>query len=441
MGPVEIMTHFQQLEKKLDLFDQYLNDAPWWDSVRYDVYAFLEGTLMGSPPRQGCPPFRRRIITSVRGAISRQILNTKLRRNRGGVLSLRAPRTREGDETVDRILDPISALFQGDIRQITTHPRRYHVPVVHASSRSGTVPTTLAKTIRAFAATFDLSQGDMKMLERTIRFRRHVYEVELAAYRRLLDLARPELLVLVQNGIEKSLFFAAKERGIPTVEAQHGLIGFSHPAYSYSPDISYNEQKTFPDLFLTFSEHWATVCHFPAGATVSVGNDSFSPAPIATKAMGATMFASSSIHHSEMVPWTREVAMALPDRRIFYKLHPNQAADATRIVKDFRNLPNIEVISGQTAASTLMKEVSHVVAVCSTVVYEALQAGRKVLLLPESNHRCHLDVFNLKQVDVPSSPAELICALTKPCIFNEPLQFFDRFDPDKARTAINGLRS
>ena len=441
MDTRELMTLFQRFEKEHSLFDQLSDNAPWWDSVRYDVYLFLEGIFLGRPPPQSNPPMWRRTITSVRGAISRRNLYAKLSQEKGGALCLRAPRNREGSKTIDRVIDPIAALFQGEIREIDTFPRRYHVPIVQASSRSGSIPATVGETLSVLSATFDISQDQVDLLKRAIRFRRHVYEVELSAYRRLLDLAQPKLLVLVQNGIEKSLFCAAKERGIPTVEAQHGLIGFSHPAYSYSPDISYNKQKTFPDLFLTFSEHWATVCHFPADAIVSVGNDSFNPASVATKAMGATMFVSSFIHHAEMVPWVSEVAMALPDRRIFYKLHPNQAADATRIVKDFRNLPNIEVISGQTAASTLMKEVSHVVAVCSTVVYEALQAGRKVLLLPESNHRCHLDVFNLKQVDVPSSPAELICALTKPCIFNEPLQFFDRFDPDKARTAINGLRS
>lgn len=431
------MTRFQRLEKEQGLFDQLVLDRPWWDSVRFNVFKFLEEKLTECNPEPCQPSKWRRLISSARSAVSRRKLYRHLSQNQGKILFIRAPRTRQGDKISDRILDPIMALFPNETQHIDTIPRRYHVPSVQMSSRSGSVPKTLGETLKIFAATFDLSQDHVDMLEQTIRVRRHVFEVELEGYRRLLDLASPKLLVLVQNGIEKSLFLAAKERGIPTVEAQHGLIDFSHPAYSYAPDISYDRQATFPDLFLTFSEHWELACHYPAGASISVGNDSLCPALTVVQKIAAVMIVSSYLHQASLAPWVKKVAESIPERRIIYKLHPNQAAVADSITAEFDDLPNVDVISHQTSTSTLMKEVSHVVAVNSTVVYEALQAGRRVLLIPELNYRSHCDIFDLPEVEVPLSPAELVRALAKPCLAGKPVRFFDRFDHEKTREILS----
>ena len=56
------------------------------------------------------------------------------------------------------------------------------------------------------------------------------------------------------------------QAGIKVVEGQHGLIGYSHAAYSYPRDVEYGDRSTFPTVFLAFSDYWVRTCFYPAGS-------------------------------------------------------------------------------------------------------------------------------------------------------------------------------
>jgi hypothetical protein len=290
--------------------------------------------------------------------------------------------------------------------------------------------------IEAILETFAIPQDRAKDLERIIRFRRHVFEVEQQGYDRLFKQARPRMVVFVQNGIEKALLRTARVHRIPTVEVQHGLIGFAHPAYSYSPDIDYEGQSTFPDLFMTFSEYWEKTCFFPVTAHVPVGNDSYSVERVASETRCAAMVIGAKAHHDVLVSWIRGLAALSPDRRLLYKLHPSQKPAAAEISMQLSDLPNVEVLTAPVPAASLFKDVSHVIAISSTVAYEALQAGLGVCILPENNYQFHRDIIDLPGVMVPLTPEELDRAIGTKSAATAPPRFFEPFDSDRARYVL-----
>jgi len=430
----DLMTRFQRFEKDADLFAQTVNGAPWWDCVRYDVHSFLGQVLLGRGVAAAPQTFSRRIAGQALASAKRWNLYLTLERDQ--ILLIRAPRAQQAGRFVDIALDPIGDLLSGKTATIDTFPRRYHVPHLQASSRSGSVPPDLARTIAALLEAFSIPQSQAADLEKIIRFRRLVFETELRSYDRLFRRARPRMVALVQNGIEKALFATARAHGIPTAEVQHGLVGFSHSAYSYAPDIDYTNQPTFPDMFFSFSEFWNSACHYPAGACLAVGNDSYCVKTLPPAPAGAAMVVSASIYHETLSAWVRAISALSPHRRIIYKLHPGQIRRADQIIQQFSDLPNVEVMAAPVPASALLGDVSHVIVVCSTVAYEALQAGRGVCLVPEQDYHCHKDIIGLPGVAVPPTPEALDRALDTESPACKPPRFFDPFNPTAALAAL-----
>lgn len=78
---------------------------------------------------------------------------------------------------------------------------------------------------------------------------------ETAMWDRLLDTFRPAKVLLVDGySSNAALIFAARRRGITTIEVQHGSCVRSHKGYRR---IAGCEASLFPDYFLAWSQFWA----------------------------------------------------------------------------------------------------------------------------------------------------------------------------------------
>ncbi len=88
----------------------------------------------------------------------------------------------------------------------------------------------------------------------------YVYLSFRKSYKSVLDTIRPQVLVIEGHyDIMKMVFIElAKERNIPTIELQHGMVWT--PAYNY---YKKREIHQFPDYFFTFSKYWNTQARFP----------------------------------------------------------------------------------------------------------------------------------------------------------------------------------
>ena len=79
---------------------------------------------------------------------------------------------------------------------------------------------------------------------------------------KILDRIQPKVIVEVVGYETNKMILneLAKERGIPTIELQHGVIGRGHLAYNYFKKREY----TFtPDYLFLFSDYWKNTASFP----------------------------------------------------------------------------------------------------------------------------------------------------------------------------------
>jgi hypothetical protein len=97
----------------------------------------------------------------------------------------------------------------------------------------------------------DLSSAMAGLVERAVTF---VAEREVAG--RWLDLVQPRAILLVcyYETCYLSLISAARQRGIPTADLQHGMNGTVHAAYTHWTAVPDEGYDVLPDLFLTWGE-------------------------------------------------------------------------------------------------------------------------------------------------------------------------------------------
>lgn len=426
---------FMDLEREHDLFRQ-----PDWDPVRYDLFYRAYRAMTGAPSVIPPPPgqtLRQRVGRLQRQGLRMRLMQ-RLARHRREVLVIQAGRQTIGDHRTDPALEGLLRLMPGRYHVIDTVPRYYHLPEV-----GRLVLTPLSDPVASMAQSLArLAQGTVAAddLHRLAQEQMAVFHLRHQGYLRLLRRAAPRLVLAVQNGSEKPLFKAARTLGIPVVEAQHGLIGFGHPAYSYAPDIDYRGVDTLPNIFTTYSDHWSRSCHYPVNEVIPLGNDFMIPrGPAAPAADGEVMVISANIYHTALSAWLRTAAQALPGRRFVYKLHPNQGPDLAQIQQELADLPNVRVVDGQVKASDLLASTAHLVVVQSTVLYEALQAGIPASIVPIQNYQISQDTFDLPGVEVVETPQHLARRLGQDAPPPAPTQFFAPLDAPAAHALLERL--
>lgn len=436
----EFMARFHLLERDLALFDNKVDGELWWDSVRCEVCNFLYDCLTGLTYSSAHrPAARSRALGRARRTAQRWALFADATLRHRDLLVIRAPRSVVDGVRHDIVLDPITSLVAERSRVINTLPRRYHLPDGGAFS-AGTVPAGLDAIAAELISAYAIDPHQCAALVAHIYRLRADYAGAVRGYNVLFDRARPKGVLMVQNGIEKALFHVANARGIPTAEAQHGLIGFGHTNYSYPKDVDYSQQTAMPSLFLTFSEFWSQAGYYPAARHAVIGTDHFGAGirPVRT-GRGTVMVIAADIYNDELLALTRDLAAHLPGRRIVYKLHPNQEAQEADICAAFADLPHVEVGAAGTPAVRLMDDVTHLVAIQSTVVYEALQSGRRIVIVPRHDYHVHSDLFGLPSVSLAGNGAAMAAALDIPANGAPGPTFFERFDPKRAQAVLTSL--
>lgn len=434
------MTEFHAIERDMGLFDDLVNGEPWWDTVRYNVCCYIFECMIGSSYSAANRLERRpNPLGALRRNGLRHLLYAKALVGRSDVLALRAPRTTVHGRYRDTILDPLVGLIPRTLT-VDTLPRRFHLPDYVQARWPGTAPEYLPEIARALLSAFGIDGSNSDRLEAIIRRSRGEFACQVSGYHRLFDLATPRLVMLVQNGIEKALFNVARTRGVPVVEAQHGAVGFGHPQYSYARGRDYDRVAFMPDLFLTFSDFWQRHVYYPARRQASIGSGAMRPEVAQPGAsLGKVMVCSANIYHRALAAVTRDAAALLSDRTFIYKLHPNQSIDERAITAEFADLPNVIVGAPGIPALEMLDGVSHLVAIQSTVVYEALQGGRRVCIVPGLDYALHADVFDQPGVDVTPTLNDLVVALDMlPPAAPYPV-FFDPFDSAAARELLAPL--
>ena len=101
----------------------------------------------------------------------------------------------------------------------------------------------------------------------------------------------------------------------------------------------------------------------------------------------------------------------------------------------FKPYPNIEVIAKEYSIQRLLEKTRILITIQSTAVYEALQAGRKVILLKRSTYERHQDIFDNSNVHLVSNANDLTNAINAP-IDKNIVEFFSNFNNEVLQAAL-----
>src|SRR5258707_10687087 len=198
------------IERRLEVFSDRSAGLPWWDGVRYDVYEFLFSAVAGT---SAVPAARRSLYSRAVGWVKRTsmcaILNARSKVFRYDVMVFRAPRQLKNGRPLDPGIDDLVPLCPGRVLTINTYPNYYHLRR-RGRGREAKIGAALERLIGALKSEVGCSWDEMA-LRKLIEIRLADFASALIAYRRLFARVRPRLVIMTQNGLEKTLFLAAHE--------------------------------------------------------------------------------------------------------------------------------------------------------------------------------------------------------------------------------------
>lgn len=291
---------------------------------------------------------------------------------------------------------------------------------------------------RILANTYNVDSAD---LDSFIHDKISSYKSKYFFYKILFILASPKIIFMVQNGIQKAMFKAANDLGIPIVELQHGYIGYFHPAYSYPKKISNNLIEHYlPSYVFLFSDFWKKNIYYPTKfesvGQLSISDDS------SIISSDDLLFISANVYHKYLINIAIETAIFFKNRTIIYKLHPNQVKDFDSIKLQCSNFSNIRILLSDWSISELINRNKNVILLQSTVAYEALQNKNMVYILKQADYKVHSDIF--EYVDLFDTSDELIKLIQKnenaKSVKDTPT-FFEPFNKDKFLKVIQEIES
>lgn len=179
----------------------------------------------------------------------------------------------------------------------------------------------------------------------------------------------------------------AAERGIPTIELQHGVTGKEHTAYNYPKDTMVRQ---FPQYFFTFSSYWCTEARYPIPGDHcrAVGFPYLERN--AVKYLGIEKDTKRVILFISQKPIGKElsdIAVTLNQKidgnvyRIIYKLHPGEYDDWKNDYPDLEQ-SGIEVIDNYKTELYYLFAIStyQVGALSSTAIFEGLYFGLQTFI-------------------------------------------------------------
>ncbi|WJG21756.1 hypothetical protein [Vibrio furnissii] len=377
----ELMIAFQKMEKENNLFDIEYNQTLVWDTIRYNVFQALQ--MQYIPVKmQG---LYKRVIKRTISSITQLMFLVRAMKNDDNILVCKTSRKKNEhcyiDEYSKYVLEKLSKKRVAEIEL-------YHLAgglansrnLFYYSSESKLSVKFLSEILEIIKINFP-SLYEEKTLTAAIQDAYSKYRSERNFYERVFKYTSIERVFLVQNGLQKGLLHAAKLHGVKVIELQHGYVGFTHPAYSY-PNIASGQCTYLPKEFWIFSQFWAREINMPNTEFKIIGYDFKDFKDTTGKNV---LFISRDNHHKVLVDYLKAL-VDKTNKKITYKLHPNQIDELAIIRNELSQYENVQVVLNEKSIEDCIKESSDIVCIQSTVVFEALQSNRKVICIKECDY-------------------------------------------------------
>jgi len=446
---------FYQMEEEQDLFTLQLADGTYyWDIIRRDIHISVNNLLNGQSVYFHSKN-RSMIETKIRDLVKTCVNEISLK-----CLIWRKPdyifttyqKPVKGGTNVDYIADHlyelvseksicIEAINQSSIcyRDIFLGRKTRLPPTYIRVGNKDTEVADIEKVIKnAVSKYFDIPINTYDIIYESIR----VFKEKRNYYRRLFSKFSPKVIIGGNDGTLKGMYSAAREAQVPTIELQHGVSPASI-MWAYSEKYrKHHPGLILPDVFLTLADCWNSKNEYPTTRTYSIGNDNLYQILVAGE--NNILIVSNSRFHEDLVAFTFELADLIKEKKIYYKMHPEQYHYKAEVIDVFSEYSHVQVISNEMNNTDLLNNCNHVVGVGSTFLYIALQAGKNVYLY---NHRSYiLDKILFDHVSLFKDAMELKTIIEETEEIadktpNIPPVFFQKFDSIKFMQILDDVGS
>ena len=268
------------------------------------------------------------------------------------------------------------------------------------------------------------------------------YYSDLFFFKKIIKNFNVKQIYVVQNGIQKGIFRAAKELGIKTFEYQHGIVTENHIAYNY-PKIDFlEEQVSLPNIIFSYAPIWFQNNFLPNVNILSLGNSflykQLQQNAKKTPIRGIVVISADDIG-KRLLEFLRneKLQKEIKNIPIYFKLHPNQFHQNHYYTEQLKNFDNIKVITDEFSVGELLENFNTLFTILSTAIYEALQSQRKVILLEDDlyngDQKSFLEYSNfyiIKKVN------DFISALNTEIVTDKNVTFFAPFDKEAFLNAL-----
>lgn len=435
----EYTKKFENMEVDNDLFKLKTKDGIlFWDIARYIIFNYVYRELINVEVSYN---------TKAKKSLKKYLRKTKMlknlindinyfSKNRGKkYLFYINSRTVSDGKCIDLVSNDLLSRLEEDSFIIESFPRNlgagfYSNSVLRLIKRFNSLihlhqmDPAVQKVDRIVESTFPINVSLNNMIIQVI----NDFRIEKRYYRQLLSRLGITKVFFIRNGVQKALIAAATELKIKTIELQHGAINEFHTLYHYPPPIveEITSHIIIPDIFLTFSDYWNKATNYPVKTKISIGNSFYyEKSTVNLKEKSDITLISADLYQSKIEEYIDFILKHCPTVHLNLKLHPNQLNEKDKIIRKYSNVNNLNVYYNEIAVSELLKKTQIVVLIGSTVAYEAIQAGCRVVIIKDASSYFLKDLFTHPSVYVIEKPNGLL-----KLELNEPVNttYFDDFN-------------
>jgi len=244
------------------------------------------------------------------------------------------------------------------------------------------------------------------------------YRIHKKYFKKIIKRVNPKIILevvsySVNRGVMNEL---AAERGIPTVELQHGTMGDGHVAYNFlgSPDI-----PSFPDYVFLFGDFWKETTRFPiASENVIVTGSPYFEERLAyylekedvSVNKETILFISQGTIGLELSQKAVELSEMInpANQRIVYKLHPGEYSGWEKRYSSLASSA-VEVVSAAgPGLYDLFRDADYIVGVYSTAILEGIVLCPRVFIFKLFGHEYLHQLYENEYAKLVDSVDEIV---------------------------------
>lgn len=392
-----LIDDFHKVETDEDLFEVKDNNLFVWDIFRLPIYyryRFLDRDVKALDSTKNNPLKFRKVIKLLSSILYHLFF---IKKSDFLVLTSSRYKAKSGEYYDKATIDVIN-LFKDRSTIIETFSiaklkYRAHYSLLSVLMRLKKAPNLSYNVYEYIKNSFIKHFGVFPLLYDDMNLIYKKYQISYKYYSYLINRTKCSK-ILLGVGNPNAVVHAAKDNHISTFLFQHGEVASDMIEFSY-PDIDIHGRNYFPDYFLTFSSLWGKGCNIP-GITMPIGNNQF---VIRDNTKGGIVtsdivFISSYLHSDYLKFLCREYARNNPNRKLIYKLHPDEQYQADKFKDFFKEEQNVIVISNEVETSLLIVGTNTVVLISSTVLFMTIDLNKKVAIYAKAEYERNLPHVN-----------------------------------------------